>query len=45
MQEMSAMGGGAVAGYSLPLGSTKDDEEREFANEVINYLFKQGILK
>ena len=46
MQEVSAMGGGAVAGYSLPLGSTKDDdEEREFANEVINYLFKQGILK
>jgi replicative DNA helicase len=23
MQEMSAMGGGAVAGYSVPLGSTK----------------------
>ena len=45
VQEMSAMGGGAVAGYSGPLGSTKDDEEREFVNEVIYYLYKQGILK
>ena len=47
MQEMSGAGGGAVAGYSGPLGSTKDDdeEEREFVNEVIYYLYKQGILK
>ena len=46
MQEMSAMAGGAVGGYSGPLGSTKDDEEeREFVNEVIYYLYKQGILK
>ena len=45
MLEISSVGGGAVAGYSLPLGSTKDDEEREFVNEVIYYLYKQGILK
>jgi len=52
MQEMSAVAGmaggtgGAVTGYSGPLGSTKDDEEeREFVNEVIYYLYKQGILK
>ena len=43
---MSSAGGGSMTGYSVPLGSTKDDEEeREFVNEVIYYLFKQGILK
>ena len=44
VQEMSAMGGGAVAGYSVPLGFT-EDEDSNMVNEVLDYLFKQGILK
>jgi len=44
VQEMSAMGGGAVAGYSVPLGSTKD-KDSDLVNEVLDYLYKQGILK
>ena len=45
LSEMSSMGGGAVSGYSGPLRSTKDDEDSELVREVLDYLFKQGILK
>ena len=48
LQEMSSMAGGAVAGYSGPLGSTsakRDDEEEDLVNEVLNYLLKQGFIK
>ena len=44
LSEMSSVGGGSIAGYSGPLGSTKG-EDSEMVNEVLNYLFKQGILK
>ena len=42
LSEMSSAG--AVAGYSVPLGST-EDEDSNMVNEVLDYLFKQGILK
>jgi len=48
LQEMSSMAGGAVAGYSGPLGSTsgkRDDDEEDLVNEVLNYLLKQGFIK
>lgn len=44
LSEMSSAGGGALAGYSTPLKTT-NDEESDFVNEVINYLFKQRILR
>jgi len=45
--EMSSAGGGGLQGHT---SNEKDDEdlheeEREFVNEVIYYLYKQGILK
>ena len=49
MQEFSAMGVGPVSGYSGPLRSTNNDtnndEDSKLVREVLDYLFKQGILK
>ena len=41
ISEMSAMGGGAVQGF---LGSTSDDED-DLVEEILNYLYSQGIIK
>ena len=35
------MGGGAVQGF---LGSTSDDED-DLVEEILNYLYSQGIVK
>ncbi len=41
INEISAMGGGAVQGF---LGSTSDDED-DLVEEILNYLYSQGIIK
>ena len=41
VNEISAMGGGAVQGF---LGSTSDDED-DLVEEILNYLYSQGIVK
>jgi len=55
LEEMSAMGGGAVAGYAMPLGAKKRKKnkktkhppynELELYKEVLKLLKKEGIIK
>tara|TARA_R100000805_G_C3626317_1_gene137729 strand:+ start:8670 stop:9461 length:792 start_codon:yes stop_codon:yes gene_type:complete len=55
LEEMSAMGGGAVAGYAMPLGAKKRKKikkikhtpynEIELYKEVLKLLKKEGIIK
>jgi hypothetical protein len=41
IEEMSAMGGGAVQGF---LGYTSDEEQESIIQEVLDYLYSQGIV-
>ena len=54
LEEMSAMGGGAVAGYAMPLGAKKRKKKKtkhppynevELYKEVLKLLMKEGIIK
>lgn len=51
LEEMSAMGGGAVAGYGAPLGAKKKKKKHSEYNElylykeVLKLLMKEGIIK
>ena len=51
LEEMSAMGGGAVAGYGAPLGAKKKKKKHSEYNElylykeVLKLLMKEGVIK
>ena len=51
LEEMSAMGGGAVAGYGAPLGAKKKKKKHSEYNElylykeVLKLLIKEGVVK
>jgi hypothetical protein len=51
LDEMSAMGGGAVAGYGAPLGAKKKKKKHSEYNElylykeVLKLLMKEGVIK
>ena len=51
LEEMSAMGGGAVAGYGAPLGAKKKKKKHSEYNElylykeVLKLLMKEGVVK
>jgi len=43
--EESSMGGGAVAGYSLPFGSDKNQNEQTIYMEQLRYVIKHLVIK
>jgi hypothetical protein len=54
LEEMSAMSGGAVAGYAMPLGAKKRKKKKTkhppynelyLYKEVLKLLMKEGIIK